>query len=376
MNDGEETKHHDRDHAPKFLLHKNHSMKRFLGVSTDPIELPAVNGLRETVHVFDEDSVLAVNAALAANRPLLVRGEPGVGKTQLARAVAAALERNFYSVVIDAQMESRDLLWQLDAVSRLGMAQILGSLGVRKDAQEDRETKVLEELSEKRFLLPGALWWAFHWEEAARQWRKVRRMESDPASPQGTVVLIDEIDKADSSVPNGLLEALGHGRFPIPGGGEVVATGPDPLVIISTNEERSLPDAFLRRCLVHHLSLPKDPPKLQDWLMDRGRAHFAWNNAQDSTAVAPVSDPVLQKAAEMLIEDRSRMHDAGLSAPGQAEYLDLLRAVVEISFSPDQKATVSRRKKPSVEELEETQLKLLERLSGFTYRKHPPEDYS
>ena len=95
----------------------------------------------------------------------------------------------------------------------------------------------------------------------------------DPAT--GSVVLIDEIDKAEPDVPNGLLEALGNGQFTPQGFGRpVVASGIPPLVVITTNEERTLPDAFIRRCLVLHLDLPKEPDKLIAKLVERGKTHF------------------------------------------------------------------------------------------------------
>lgn len=83
----------------------------------------------ELVHVFGADEVAAVNAAIAAKRPLLVRGEPGIGKSQLARATAAALGRAFVQIVVDARTESRDLQWHYDAVARLAEAQLVGALG-------------------------------------------------------------------------------------------------------------------------------------------------------------------------------------------------------------------------------------------------------
>ena len=86
------------------------------------VRLQAPPGLPELVHVFDEDSIQAVNAALAARRPLLVRGEPGIGKSQLARAAAKALGRVYVPFVVDARIESRDLLWHFDAVARLAEA--------------------------------------------------------------------------------------------------------------------------------------------------------------------------------------------------------------------------------------------------------------
>src|SRR6185312_13719856 len=115
--------------------------------------LESQSGL-ERVHKFDLPSIRAVNAALAAQRPLLVRGEPGVGKTQLAEAVAAELQRAFYSYTVDSRTESRDLLWRFDAVMRLAEAQLYGVLH-----PEPNENEVVRELAVKKFVHPGPLWW-------------------------------------------------------------------------------------------------------------------------------------------------------------------------------------------------------------------------
>lgn len=141
------------------------------------LELPAQGVLPKTVHVFDQASVDAVNAALAARRPLLVRGEPGTGKSQLARAAAAGLGRAFVSTVIDARSESRDLLWAFDAVARLAEAQVQGALPGRDEAQ------VRASLREERFLAPGPLWWAFDWRGAEAQAAKVGAVK--PSVPEG-----------------------------------------------------------------------------------------------------------------------------------------------------------------------------------------------
>ena len=268
----------------------------------------------EQFHLFDEASIAAINAALAARRPLLVRGEPGVGKTQLAMAAARQLGRPLDAMTVDSRTESRDLLWQFDAVRRLAQAQLCGIL---------KDTAVAEQLlREPRFVTPGPLWWGFDWDDANRHGKdeleappRVAPVGTDPSN--GRVVLIDEIDKADSDVPNGLLEALGARRFTPPGCPTVVAKGPPPLVIITTNEERVLPDAFVRRCLVLHLALPTERNELVQRLVERGIAHFGAARAS-----------LLKTAAEQLAVDREKSLPP---RPGQAEYLDLVRAVLELA---------------------------------------------
>jgi MoxR-like ATPase len=224
--------------------------------------------------------------------------------------------------VVDSRTESRDLLWHFDAVERLAEAQLSGAL------RENPET-VRKRLEVQNYLRPGPLWWAFDWQDAEKQARLVQA--SPPSqrdggdSSKGCVVLVDEIDKAETDVPNGLLEAFGAGEFTPFGRSEPVtainSTPLTPLVVITTNEERALPDAFVRRCLVLHLRLPESESGLVELLVQRGRAHFAEAN-----------DAVLVAAAEQLVKDRKRaLEERWLPLPGQAEYLDLLRAVLALA---------------------------------------------
>ena len=316
----------------------------WLDLPDGPITLPKIGEVPETHHVFTQDDVDAVNTALAAGRPLLVRGEPGTGKSQLARAVAHRLGRAFVSMTLDARTEPADLLWTLDAVRRLAEAQVAGAAKISGEALDQR-------LAESCFAIPGPLWWAFRWESASQLQEANKATTSGPvqasgaAAENGVVVLIDEIDKADSSVPNGLLESLGQGRFLGPDGIEIVATPPLPLVIVTTNEERALPSAFLRRCLVHQLRLPTDPEVLKVWLKNRGRAHFG----------EALSEGVLHKAAKMLTEDRKTCLQRGVSPPGGAEYLDILRAVSQLAEDDAERES------------------LLDRIGKFALDKHPPE---
>ncbi len=321
-----------------------------------PFPLPKLGALPSTVHVFSQTSIDALDAALAANRPLLIRGEPGTGKSQLARAAAVALNRALITTVIDARTEARDLLWSFDAVARLAEAQVQGALDVKDEA------KVREQLKETRFLAPGPLWWAFHWNSAKTQAKEVGApapVEPKDWQPdQGTVLLIDEIDKADTAVPNGLLEALGAGRFTGPGGVEVAQDAESlarPLVILTTNEDRALPDAFLRRCLVLQLKWPEEESEADEFirlLMQRGEAHFP-----------ELSPEIRREAAEQLLQDRKVIRNRGLFPPGGAEYLDLLRAL----------DTLTRDREMPLEQREELQKEWLIKIRDFALRKHPED---
>jgi MoxR-like ATPase len=240
----------------------------------------------------------------------------------LARAAAVASKRLFLSVVINARTEVQDLQWQFDAVARLGEAQALAQY--HKDEIPGR-------MHPRRFLTPGPLWWVFHWASAEAQFEECAHpLEPVPMPPEdwtpsrGSVLLIDEIDKADTDLPNGLLETLGNGDFAVPYLGLSVRQSqesPLPLVIITTNEERELPAAFLRRCVVLPLSLPEDDGELIDFLCKRGEVHFPGH----------CTEKVRRKAGELLLKDRKAAIDQGLPRPGQAEYLDLLRAVCKLA---------------------------------------------
>jgi MoxR-like ATPase len=315
------------------------------GVSPgDTLHLPTAKGAAEQAHVISQAEILAVRTAIAARRALLVRGEPGTGKTQLARAAAQALRRPFVPFTVDARTEARDLLWRFDAVARLADAQARGAMAPR-----DKPTATTPHLAITRYIQPGPLWWAFDWKGAEAQAAMSGAPRHTPApgcdARNGAVVLIDEIDKAESEVPNGLLEALGAGAFTPQGFAEPIGPGtaPPPLVIITTNEERTLPDAFIRRCLVLHLLLPKDRQALIAHLVASGRAHFGLDR-----------DELLTRAAELLADDRQRARDNNWRPyPGQAEYLDLVRAVIELG------------EKDGV-----PPMAWLERVSGFALHKH------
>ena len=315
----------------------------------DVIELEAGDGMAASVHVIDQDSIDAVNAALAIGRPLLVRGDPGTGKSQLARAAAAALGRSFVHHAVDGGTETRDLIWKIDGLARLAQAQVLG---VQRKLDD---TEVARQLDIRRFVEPGPLWWGFDWNGAAKQ-AKDLAPGVHAAAPggvrrdNGCVVLVDEIDKADASVPNGLLDALGNRCFAVPGVGTVrMDPACPPLIVLTTNEERALPDAFLRRCLVLQLALPAEPSALVAFLVGRGRAHYAADRCGDA---------VLLRAAEMVAADRLEMRSREVAAPGLAEYVDLVGVAVA------QATTDAAR------------LELLDRVRKFALRKHPEEPAS
>jgi MoxR-like ATPase len=281
--------------------------------------LPADDAREAAFHHWSQAEINALRLAHAAERPLLVRGEPGTGKTQLARAVAQHLGWCLQAVTVHPRIDAQDLVYRFDAIRRLA------------DAQANRP------LDEASYIEPGPLWRAYEWTSAI-QHGSLRTAPSQPqppaapSLPAGHVVLIDEIDKADSDLPNSLLEVLGQrSLFVAPLNRHI--GGPKasrPLVVITTNEERELPSAFVRRCMVLNL-VPDSSLSYAQWLVQRGQAHYATGALRSNDKRPRMALDVLEQAATQLCQDRDHAQRTGVHAPGPAEYLDLLRALHQLA---------------------------------------------
>jgi len=249
---------------------------------------------------YTDEIIIAVNAALATQRPLLLRGAPGSGKSTLARDVALALDLSFDEKVITSRTSAADLLWTFDAVRRLS------------DTQPDPNLA----RNPSNYVERGVLWNAF---------------ERGVLSTNGIVVLLDEIDKADPDVPNDLLVPLGERRFDVTDARPKITVKQERevFVIITTNGERELPPAFLRRCASLTLDDPSRDPKRLEAI---ARRHLA-AMYEPRAAPAPALDTGLLAAIVKRVDDLApKIETATYRRAGTAEILDAFKACLELGF--------------------------------------------
>ncbi|MEO1265408.1 MAG: MoxR family ATPase [Pseudomonadota bacterium] len=271
-------------------------------------------------YVATGDLQIAVNAAVALERPLLIKGEPGTGKTVLAEEIARALGADLIEWHIKSTTKAAQGLYEYDAVSRLRDSQ-LGDPKVGDIAN---------------YIRRGKLWDAF-------------------TAPKRPVLLIDEVDKADIEFPNDLLQELDRMEFHVYETGEVVRAAARPVVLITSNNEKELPDAFLRRCFFHYISFP---------------------DAETMSAIVDVHYPdlkgrLIQEALRIFYELREA---PGLKKkPSTSELLDWIKLLVNEDISEDDLRQTDRRKliPPLHGALikNEQDVHLLERLAFLARRK-------
>jgi MoxR-like ATPase len=233
-------------------------------------------------YVATEELAVAVNAAVTLERPLLVKGEPGTGKTELARQVAASLRLPLLEWHVKSTTKAQQGLYEYDAVSRLRDSQ-LGDARVHDVAN---------------YIRRGKLWQAF-------------------AAETRVVLLIDEIDKADIEFPNDLLQELDRMEFHVYETGETVRARHRPVVIITSNNEKDLPDAFLRRCFFHYIRFP---------------------DAETLAAIVRVHFPGIKERllAEALTQFFALRETPGLKKkPSTSEMLDWLRLILADDLAPE-----------------------------------------
>jgi len=235
-----------------------------------------------SAYVAEKDLTVAVNAAIRLERPLLVKGEPGTGKTELAVQIAKALGLDLIEWSVKSTTKAQQGLYEYDAVSRLRDSQL----------GDERVNDVAN------YIRRGKLWDAF-------------------AADKKTVLLIDEIDKADIEFPNDLLQELDRMEFYVYETGETIRARQRPIVIITSNNEKELPDAFLRRCFFHYIRFPD-----MDTLQRIVDVHYPG-----------IKQTLVREALTQFYEIRET---AGLKKkPSTSEALDWIRLLVSDDVEPE-----------------------------------------
>ena len=268
------------------------------------IKLDKMQGWPEGHYQLSKKHIGAIQAAYFSGRPLLVRGGAGLGKSQLAQAIASYFDWGLISTVIHYNTSIDELLYSIDHVKRLDDANL-----------KDEKVDTMEQ-----YLQPGKIWQAIA-PDSLSDFKK-----NKPHNKSGSVLLIDEIDKADSTLPNALLEVLANSSLSIPYINEAISASEQHpfMVIITSNDERLLPQAFLRRCAVLDLQLPDNREEAIEWLLEILNAHYF-----DQSVKAELMDIAIE-VANQVIDYRTRVlqGNSGDYLPGTSEFLDTIKSLV------------------------------------------------
>ncbi len=272
-------------------------------------------------YIFDERIAIAVDVALATDRPLLVAGPPGCGKSRLAEALAALLGWNYLATTMTSRTRLEELTVEVDHLRRL------------HDAHRGNTTDTDTLKPDAAYHNPGRFWWAFHPTSAHRRGCSVEVAEQHgihldfpgtqrirPNQSQHCVLLIDEIDKAEPDLPNDLLEPLDRRSFGLPDGSTLEADSNQRLLtLITTNGERELPQAFLRRCV----SLVLEEPDAA------GLASIAKQHHPDADVAR------IEAIAGRIMAFRKEAVNQTQRPPGTSEFLDAICACESLGIVVD-----------------------------------------
>jgi len=280
-------------------------------------------------YVFTEDIAIAIDVAHITGRPLLVEGKPGCGKSRLAEALAAVKGWHFLSKSITSRTTLEDLTNEFDHLQRLHDAYSAGagSDSIKPDWEYNR---------------PGIFWWAFNHasaqnrgrdhQQARAAFKGVERPQDDGTNH--TLLLIDEIDKAEPDLPNDLLDTIERRRIELRDGSFIAADDTSQtFTIITSNQERALPAAFLRRCV----SLYIDEPGEED-LKKIARSHLGRD----------IDEDLLEQIVGKILEYRDKEETEGLRVPGTSEFLDTLKVCIARGIRPDADSRVWRQVENSI----------------------------
>lgn len=294
---------------------------------------------------MDKHLRFITDAALVSHRPLLLQGEPGSGKSSYAPFIARNLGWRYYEYNVTSRTEAQDMIWKFDALRRVRDANI-------HSMKSSLRSRNFRNLGAWNYVEPGPFWWAIDRSSALSLANRQRYScgSTNVIEPfteinahrnkNAAVLLIDEIDKADPNVPNDLLEILSMQRFRVDDAGIDIArprgaVGDDRrigtlLVVITTNDERDLPPAFLRRCIAYTITEPNNDIDKIDRFINIARLHMS-----SLINTNPNGELNVRRIAEKCVAMRKVTSARGRRSPSTAEFLDVVRFCLVRSIDPE-----------------------------------------